>query len=121
MIKVIALLRRKAGLSREAFIANYETRHAPLILSLLPGIVDYRRNYVDLEGALESPVAAIDFDSVTEMTFASREAYDSFLAHAGKPDVAAAIASDEENVFDRSATRVFVVDPVPSTGTIRPA
>jgi uncharacterized protein (TIGR02118 family) len=114
MIKVIALLRCKAGLSREAFIAYYETRHAPLIRSLLPGIADYRRNYVDRAGAFESPVAGIDFDSVTEMRFASRADYDAFLARAAEPEVARAIAEDEENVFDRAATRMFVVDETPA-------
>ena len=39
MIKTIAFLKRKAGLSREAFIRYYETRHAPLILSIAPQIV----------------------------------------------------------------------------------
>ncbi|MBS0474267.1 MAG: EthD family reductase [Proteobacteria bacterium] len=121
MIKVIALLRRKPGLTHEAFIAYYETRHAPLILSLLPGIADYRRNYVDRAGAFESPVAAIDFDSVTEMRFDDRTAYDRFLAHAARPDVAQAIAKDEENVFDRAATRMFVVDETPSSGLASPA
>lgn len=116
MIKVIALLRTKPGLSRAEFIAYYETRHAPLILSLLPGIVDYRRNYVDRSGAFQSGVALIDFDSATEMRFADRAAYDRFLAHAARPDVARAIAEDEENVFDRAATRMFVVDETPSAG-----
>lgn len=120
MIKVIALLRRKPGLSREAFIAYYETRHAPLIRSLLPGIADYRRNFVDRAGAFESAVAAIDFDSVTEMRFASRAAYDTFLAVAARPEVAAAIAADEEQVFDRAATRMFVVDETPSAGDAGP-
>lgn len=114
MIKAIALLRRKPGLSREAFIAHYETRHAPLIRSLLPEITDYRRNYVDRTGAFESPVATIDFDSVTEMRFASRAAYDAFLARAADPEVARLIAEDEENVFDRAATRMFVVDETPA-------
>lgn len=115
MIKVVALLRRKPDLTREAFITYYETRHAPLIRSLLPGIADYRRNYVSREGAFESAVAAIDFDSVTEMRFATRADYDAFLAHAAEPAVAQAIADDEENVFDRAATRMFVVDETPAT------
>lgn len=115
-VKVIALLRRKPGLSREAFIAYYETRHAPLIRALLPDIADYRRNYVDGAGAFTSPVAAIDFDSVTEIRFADRAAYDRFLARAAEPAVAAAIAADEENVFDRAATRMFVVDEVTPAG-----
>lgn len=116
MIKVIALLKAKAGLTRAEFIAYYETRHAPLILSLLPEIADYRRNYADHAGAFESAMAAIDFDSVTEMRFANRAAYDRFLARAGQPEIADAIARDEENVFDRGATRMFVVDETPTTG-----
>lgn len=114
MIKAIALLRRKQGLTREEFIAYYETRHAPLIRSLLPGIADYRRNYVDRSGAFESAVAAIDFDSVTEMRFADRPTYDAFLARAADPEIARRIAEDEENVFDRAATRMFVVDETPA-------
>lgn len=121
MIKVIALLKAKPGLSRAEFIAYYETRHAPLILSLLPEIADYRRNYVDRTGAFESAVAAIDFDSVTEMRFADRAAYDRFLACAARPEVAQAIAEDEENVFDRAATRMFVVDETPTSGLAAPA
>lgn len=114
MIKAIALLRRKDGLSREAFIAYYETRHAPLIRTLLPHIADYCRNYVVREGAFTSEVATLDFDSVTEMRFASRAHYDAFLTAAADPQTAALIAQDEENVFDRAATRMFVVDETPS-------
>lgn len=115
MIKAIALLRKKDGLSREAFIAYYETHHAPLIRTLLPHIADYRRNYVMHEGAFTSAVAQIDIDSVTEMRFASRAHYDAFLAAAADPHIAALIAQDEENVFDRTATRMFVVEETPGT------
>ncbi len=114
MIKAIALLRKKEALSRDAFIAYYETRHAPLIRSLLPNIVDYRRNYVQRAGAFTSAIAALDFDSVTEMWFATRAHYDAFLAAAAHPETAALIAQDEENVFDRPATRMFVVDETPA-------
>ena len=111
MIKSIALLKKKAGLSREEFIDYYENRHSVLILSLLPGIAKYQRNFVDLDGAFLFPDAApIDFDSVTEMEFADRAAYDAFVAEATKPETARIIAEDEENVFDRGATRMFLVD-----------
>ena len=112
MIKAIALLRRRADLSRAEFIAYYETRHAPLIRSLFPEIVHYTRNYVDRTGAFDSAVSPIDFDSVTEMRFSSRADYDRFLARAADPQVARAVAEDEENVFDRAATRMMVVDEV---------
>lgn len=110
MIKTIALLKKKAGLSREAFIHYYETQHAPLMRGLLPGIVDYRRNYLDREGAFVAPGHPLDFDVVTELRFASRADYDRFLAKAAEPEVARTIAEDEENLFDRSATRMVMVE-----------
>jgi uncharacterized protein (TIGR02118 family) len=111
MFKCMALLRRKEGLSREAFVEYYETRHAPLIRRLLPGIAEYRRNYVDMEGAFLFPGApAIDFHVITELWFADRAAYDAFVSAAAEPEVARQIGEDEENLFDRSATRMMVVE-----------
>lgn len=111
MFKCIALLRKRPDLSREAFIDYYEKRHSVLMQQLLPGITDYRRNYVDCEGAFVFPGAQpLDFDVVTELRFADRAAYDRFIAKAAEPDIANRIAEDEENLFDRSATRMFVVE-----------
>jgi hypothetical protein len=111
MFKCIALLKRKEGLSRAAFIDYYETRHSVLIRRLLPDILDYRRNFVEPDGAFVFPGAApIDFDVITEIRFADRAAYERFIAKAAEPDIARQIAEDEENVFDRSATRLLVVE-----------
>ncbi|VVP86830.1 hypothetical protein PS918_02861 [Pseudomonas fluorescens] len=110
MYKCIALLKKRADLSRDQLIDYYENNHAPLIKSLFPGIVQYRRNFLDLEGAFLSKTSPIDFDVVTEIWFEDRAAYDVFLAENAKPDVARRIAEDEANVFDRSATRMFVVE-----------
>ncbi len=111
MYKCIALLKCKPGLSREAFVDYYETRHSVLIRKLLPGILAYRRNYVDLAGAFVFPDAApIDFDVITEIWLADREAYERFTAKAAEPEIARLIAEDEENLFDRGASRMFVVE-----------
>ncbi len=110
MFKCIALLRRRADISHDAFVDYYERQHAKLILRLLPGIADYRRNYVQRDGAFLSAQAPIDFDSITEIHFADRAAYDRFLARSAEPDIARQIAEDEANFLDRAATRMFVVD-----------
>ncbi|MFT4054053.1 MAG: EthD domain-containing protein [Novosphingobium sp.] len=110
MVKAIALLRKKAGISREEMIAYYETRHAPLVLSLLPQIAGYRRSYPLSEGAFLPLGAELGFDVMTELRFASRADYEGFLTRAGQPEVAQAIADDEENFLDRSATRMVVVE-----------
>jgi uncharacterized protein (TIGR02118 family) len=110
-VKTIALLKARAGLSRAQFIDYYETRHAPLVRELMPGIVDYRRNYVDSSGAFtfaETP--PFDYDSVTEIWFADRAAYDAAIAAISQPESAARLAADEENFIDRAKTRMFVVE-----------
>ncbi len=111
MFKAIALLKCKAGLSREAFIDYYENHHVPLIFSLQPQIAGYRRNFINLEGAFIYPGAtAPDFDVITELWYADRAAYDAAIAMATNPETAARIAKDEENFLDRSKTRMFTVD-----------
>jgi uncharacterized protein (TIGR02118 family) len=109
--KSIALLRRRADLSREAFIAYYEERHAPLIRSLLPGIIDYRRNFTNFDTAYVSEGAApFDFDVVTELWFTDHAAYDAAMTIATRADIAQRIAEDEANFLDRTGTRMFLVD-----------
>ena len=34
-------------MTRAQFIEYYETRHAPLILSIAPQVCDYRRNFIE--------------------------------------------------------------------------
>ena len=52
---------------------------------------------------------------ITEIWFADRAAYEAAMARHAQPEVAAAIAADEENFLDRSKTRMFVVDERIST------
>jgi hypothetical protein len=109
--KVMALLARRPDLSRDAFIDYYETSHVPLIRSHFDTIVEYRRSFVDLTGAiLADGVAPPDFDVVTELWFADRAGYESMLAAHAIPAIGQAIAADEANFMDRGKTRFFVVD-----------
>ena len=111
MIKTIAFLKRKAGLSREAFIDYYETRHAPLILSIAPQICDYRRNFLIGEGAIVASGAAVpDFDVVTELWYADEAAFRGAMAAFTDPVNAQRIAADEENLFDRAHTQFYSVE-----------
>lgn len=114
-LKVIAMLRKREGISREDFIRYYDENHAPLILSLLPGIVEYRRNFTVFDNAYVNEGAApFDFDVLTEIRFRDRAAYDAAMTVAADPAVAQRIADDEENFLDRSGTRMFVVEETSS-------
>lgn len=111
MIKLIALLKKKPGMSREDFIAYYEMRHAPLALQLTAMGHDYRRNYprtVRVEG--RETDAAPEYDVITEVWFEDRRAYETFAASMREPDVRAQIVADEERFLDRAASKIFIVD-----------
>jgi len=101
-VKMMAFLKAKKDMSRAAFIAHYETHHVPLIRSIMPGIVDYRRNFL--------PDSVTGFDVVTEIWFADHRAFDAAMSLARKSPGADLIAEDEERLFDRSQTRVCVVE-----------
>ena len=111
MLKVVALLARKPGMSREDFIHHYETVHAPLARRLLPQMADYKRNYVDLGGAIIGPgTSTPDFDSVTEIWFHSRADLEAMLAPNAIPAIGEEIARDEDKFLNRGKTRFFVVE-----------
>lgn len=111
VIKAVALLARKPGSTHAEFAAYYENNHAKLIRRLLPQIIEYRRNYLDLDSLAGAPDAPTpDFDVITEFTFASRADYDAMLATHAQPEVKAAIEADEANFIDRSRSRMYLVD-----------
>jgi hypothetical protein len=55
MVKVIALIRRKPGLSREGFLKHYEEVHAPLALKHFPTFKRYVRNHIITPPGAEEP------------------------------------------------------------------
>ncbi len=115
-MKILCFLKRKAGLSRAAFIDYYEQRHAKLVAELLPFYSEYKRNFIDADdvyapGHLENKAQIVPpFDVVTELTFSSRQMYEKMLAALADPVIGPRIAADEENVFDRSAMVIYTVD-----------
>jgi hypothetical protein len=115
MIKSVGLFKRKAGMSREDFIRYYENNHAPLALSLLPQIAEYRRGYI-IPGSLGAlgngklDFSGFDFDVMTE-TWVKDDVERLAMERAmSDPTVAKAISQDEENFFDRSRMLMFAVE-----------
>ena len=111
MIKALVFLTRKPGLTREQFIEYYETRHVPLILRTFPETCGYRRNFIDHDSAaLYSRGNLIDCDAIAELWYPDLAAYEASTRRYAEPGVAAAVAHDEDQVFDRSKTRFVLVD-----------
>ena len=81
MIKFVALLKKKEGMSREAFIDYYENHHAPFMSETIPSIFEYRRSYVLAEHMFvaghnaEVAPPPPPFDVITELWFTDMEKY----------------------------------------------
>jgi len=115
MVKIVALLKRRAGLTPAEFAEYYERRHAPLFARVIPpevraAITHYAQNHaVDLGG--REPA----WDCVTEIGFrdlAGMRVWSDWYAGPGGE----VLRTDEENFMDTAARVVVVTDerrPVP--------
>lgn len=110
VVKTISLLKAKAGLTPDEFFHYYETKHAPLIRSLFPSLLDYRRNYIDHSKTIAATDGSFsDCDVITELWFTDQAAYQNFIFKVIETQVGDMIAADEEEFLDRGKSRHFVV------------
>jgi len=104
MVKTILFVRRRPDLSHEQFREHYETRHAPLAVSVCPLIRRYVRNYF-------APVEGRDwpFDVMTEFWFDSTQDRAATRNFAMSP-AGEVLAADEARFMDRASMTTFHVD-----------
>jgi hypothetical protein len=117
MLKIMAFLTKREDLETRAFIEYYEDHHVPLIRSLAPTPIGYKRSYLMRGDELNVDDGAIDFDVVTELVFPDRAAYLAWGARlsesaSGEP----VISEDERKFLDRSRTRACVVEECVTSG-----
>jgi len=112
MIKVLAFLKRKDGISSEDFRKYYEEKHVPLVGDVAPRMAAYRRNYLDLGNPSNQNEDQIDFDVVTELEFDDRAHYENWVAHFRDPDSTSRIIADELEFIDRARLRSCIVEQV---------
>lgn len=114
MIKLIAFLSRLPHVSHEDFKAYYEAHHAQLVLSLMPSICGYERNYPDLskvrppEGKTLADM--IDWDAMTVIRFADRDGLNAYKAVMRNEEIMTIIRADEAKFLDGAKSRLFMVD-----------
>ena len=105
MVKLIALLKRKDGVSAEEFSRYWHDEHGPLIASSFPKIRRYVQNHaVKLEGGGEPKV-----DGVVELWFDDLQTWKEF-ADMYRSEKGKVIADDEEKFIDRSKMVFFVTE-----------
>ena len=110
MLKLLAFIRAREDLTREAFIDHYENEHVPLVRRLLPMVGEYRRNYID-PNLVPGDGGSFDYDVVTELVFEDQAALDAFWETIRRPDVVAAIREDEAKFLASDHTRLVGAIP----------
>ena len=104
-VKLVALLRRKKGLTEAEFVAHWRDRHGPLIRdtpSIAQHIVRYEQ-HTRFSDSVWSGTGGLD--GVAIQWFEDFAAWEAFLA---EPDYARLIAPDEARFLD-SSTIQFIV------------
>lgn len=132
MYTTLFFLCKISGMSTADFISYYETKHVPLVNSIvgpenMPLV--YKRRYTHLDDATRTRVRAtktasrqpipsegetVDFDVVTELGFESFEKWEAWvaaLARAGQ-----VVAEDEDKFLDRARMREHVVEEFVTCG-----
>jgi hypothetical protein len=111
MFKLVCFLKRRPDLSREDFMRYYESTHRQLGERYCPKAKRYVRRYLQpLPDVVTGAFGDFDYDVITEMWFEDEAAYRAAMADLARPEAAAAIGTDEGNLFDRSMNRLFVVE-----------
>lgn len=97
MVKLICFLKRKDGLSAEAFYEHWEHRHAPLIASTEPFSRLVKR--YEQHRRLPEPawMGSPGYDGVTIQWFDSPADFEAFVQ---APEYATVIAPDEASFLD---------------------
>lgn len=103
-------MKRKPGMSVEAFRDYYENRHVPLCLQYASGMKRYIRRFIDPQPHTETGAGDdLAFDVITELWFDDETVFRGALAHLSYSTMADEIVEDEKKLFDRSSFRIATV------------
>jgi hypothetical protein len=117
--KMIILIQKKKGMSREDFIHHYETSHSVIGRRLLGHLwTKYVRNYPLSLMEYQPEENSVDdsYDAVTEIWFKDEAAIEEMARIINIPENNKIILEDEEKFQERKLTRLLMVEEV-DTGT----
>ena len=105
--KILLFLKRRPGMSVEAFRDYYENRHVKLCEKYISGLQRYVRRYLD---ALPNPatgvVEELPFDVITELWYADEAVFRGSVRYLSSGVLPDEVIEDEKKVFDRGKTRM---------------
>jgi uncharacterized protein (TIGR02118 family) len=108
--KILLLMKRRPGMSVQAFRDYYENHHAPLAEKYSESVKRYIRRYVDPHPHPETgPVDELPYDVITELWFDDEAVFKGTLDYITTTIMPDEIVEDEKKLFDRSSFRIATV------------
>ena len=112
--KILLFMKRKPGMSVEAFRDYYENRYVPLALNNSSGrdtgVVRYVRRHLDpLPHAETGTNVELPYDVVTELWFDDEATFNGTVEYISTTLMNDAVVQDEMNPFDRPTIRMATV------------
>lgn len=108
--KILLFMKRRPGMTMEAFQDYYENHHVPLAMKYSSGISRYMRRFLTPHPNPETGASdELQFDVITELWFEDEATFRGtvkYLATSVMPDE---IVTDEKNLFDRKTMRMATV------------
>jgi hypothetical protein len=109
--KILLFMKRRPGMTMEAFQSYYENHHVPLCQKYASGGVSrYLRRFLTPHRNPETGAAEeLQFDVITELWFKDEAVFRGtvkYLATSVMPDE---VVEDEKQLFDRTRTRMATV------------
>jgi uncharacterized protein (TIGR02118 family) len=108
--KILLFMKRRPGMSVEAFRDYYENRHVPLALKYSSAVRRYIRRFINpLPHPETGPCDEPAFDVITELWFDDKASFEGTVQYITTTIMPDDIVEDEKNLFDRTSFRIATV------------
>ncbi len=105
--KILLFLKRRPGMTFEAFQDYYENHHVPLCLKYASGMSRYVRRFVTPHPHAEKGTnEELPFDVITELWFEDETVFRGTVRYLTTGSLPDEIIEDEKRLFDREKTRI---------------
>ena len=111
MFKIVALLKRRPGMSMEEFKAHYENVHLPIGTPQLKGnSISHHRRYLTPMPGPDGKTHEGECDVIMEIWFEDRAQFEASMQSFQDPALGERIAKDAANFLNRTENQMYFVE-----------
>ncbi len=108
--KILLFMKRRPGMTLEAFRDYYENHHAPLCAKYASGVSRYVRRFLTPHPNPETGESGeLPYDVITELWFEDEATFRGTVQYLSTSIMPDEVVEDEKRLFDRSKLRMATV------------